>query len=129
MIMQRFMLKSKIHRATITEANVDYIGSITIDAELMELADILENEKIQVVNVDNGVRLETYAIPGERGSGIICLNGAAAKLMSPGERIIILSYAIAAQDEIASWQPKVIFVDTNNHPSVSDTTQLHYQQK
>ncbi len=127
--MQRFMLKSKIHRATITEANVDYIGSITIDAELMELADILENEKIQVVNVDNGVRLETYAIPGERGSGIICLNGAAAKLMSPGERIIILSYAIAAQDEIASWQPKVIFVDTNNHPSVSDTTQLHYQQK
>lgn len=128
--MQRFMLKSKIHRATITEANVDYVGSITIDAELMELADILGNEKIQVVNVDNGVRLETYAIPGDKGSGIICLNGAAARLMSPGERIIILSYAIADQDEIAGWQPKVIFVDANNRPStVSDTTQLRYQQK
>ncbi len=114
--MQRFMLKSKIHRATITEANVDYIGSITVDAELMKLADILENEKVQVVNVDNGTRLETYAIYGEHGSGVICLNGAAAKLMSPGERVIILSYAIASRDELDDWQPKVIFVDENNHP-------------
>ena len=85
--MQRHMLKSKIHRATITGANVDYIGSITIDSELMERADILENEKVHVVNVDNGVRLETYAIPGEPGSGVICLNGAAARLMNPGELI------------------------------------------
>lgn len=127
------MLKSKIHRATITEANVDYIGSITIDAELMELADILENEKVQVVNVDNGVRLETYAIPGEYGSGTVCLNGAAARLMSPGERAIILSYAIADQNELAGWQPKVIFVDNNNRPCssplVSGTNQLRYLQK
>lgn len=114
--MQRFMLKSKIHRAIITEANVDYIGSITVDAELMELADILENEKVQVVNIDSGVRLETYAINGERGSGTICLNGAAAKLMRPGEKVIILSYAIVSQEELANWQPKVIFVDENNRP-------------
>lgn len=114
--MQRFMLKSKIHRATITEANVDYIGSITIDAGLMELVDILENEKVHVVNVDSGVRLETYVIPGERDSGVICLNGAAARLMHPGERIIILSYAIATEEELKNWQPKVVFVDENNRP-------------
>ncbi|MCL6472964.1 MAG: aspartate 1-decarboxylase [Firmicutes bacterium] len=120
--MQRFMLKSKIHRAIITEANVDYIGSITIDAELMELADILENEKVQVVNVDSGVRLETYAIYGKRGSGVICLNGAAAKLMNPGEKVIILSYAVADQEELAGWQPKVIFVDEKNRPFPTETT-------
>lgn len=114
--MQRFMLKSKIHRATITEANVDYIGSITIDSKLMELVDILENEKVHVVNVDNGVRLETYVIPGEKNSGVVCLNGAAAKLMHPGERIIILSYAIATEEELKNWQPKVVFVDQNNRP-------------
>jgi aspartate 1-decarboxylase len=114
--MQRFMLKSKIHRATITEANVDYIGSITIDVELMERADILENEKVQVVNIDNGVRLETYAIKGKRGSGVICLNGAAAKLMKKGELVIILSYAVATREELSDWAPSIVFVDENNKP-------------
>jgi aspartate 1-decarboxylase len=114
--MQRFMLKSKIHRATITEANVDYIGSITIDADLMEGADILENEKVQVVNIDNGVRLETYAIRGKRGSGVVCINGAAAQLMNPGELVIILSYAVASQDELADWEPRIVFVDESNRP-------------
>lgn len=114
--MQRFMLKSKIHRATITEANVDYIGSITVDVELMELADLLENEKVHVVNVDNGVRLETYVIPGPRGSGVICLNGAAARLMSPGQLVIILSYALATKEELDGWKPQVVFVDENNRP-------------
>ncbi|MBI4734055.1 MAG: aspartate 1-decarboxylase [Rubrobacteridae bacterium] len=114
--MQRFMLKSKIHRATITEANVDYIGSITIDVDLMERADILENEKVQVVNIDNGVRLETYAIKGKRGSGVICLNGAAAKLMNKGELVIILSYAVASREELTDWKPSIVFVDENNKP-------------
>lgn len=118
--MYRFMLKSKIHRATITEANVDYIGSITIDSKLMGLADILENEKVHVVNVDNGVRLETYAISGDSGSGVICLNGAAARLMKPGERVIILSYALASQEELSSWNPIVVFVDENNRPFPGD---------
>jgi aspartate 1-decarboxylase len=110
------MLRGKIHRATITEANVDYIGSISIDSELMALADILENEKVSVVNLDNGVRLETYAIAGARGSGVICLNGAAALLMKPGEKIIILSYAIVSESEIAEWQPRVVLVDNDNKP-------------
>ena len=114
--MQRFMLRGKIHRATITEANVDYIGSVTIDSELMELADILENEKVSVVNLDNGVRLETYAIAGAPGSGVICLNGAAALLMQPGEKVIILSYAIVSESEIAEWQPRVVLVDNDNKP-------------
>ena len=110
------MLRGKIHRATITEANVDYIGSVTIDSELMALADILENEKVSVVNLDNGVRLETYAIAGARGSGVICLNGAAALLMQPGEKVIILSYAIVSESEITEWQPRVVLVDNNNKP-------------
>ena len=110
------MLRGKIHRATITEANVDYIGSVTIDSELMALADILENEKVSVVNLDNGVRLETYAIAGARGSGVICLNGAAALLMQPGEKVIILSYAIVSESEIAEWQPRVVLVDNDNKP-------------
>ncbi len=114
--MQRHMLKSKIHRATITEANVDYIGSITIDAELMERADILENEKVHVVDVDNGARLETYAIAGEPGSGVICLNGAAARLMNPGDLIIILAYAVLTEDELKGFKPRIVFVDENNRP-------------
>lgn len=120
--MQRYMLKSKIHRATITEANVDYIGSITIDSELMELANILENEKVHIVNIDNGVRLETYAIKGELGSGEICLNGAAAKLMNPGELVIILAYAVLDESEIEGWKPSIVFVDENNKPFPSVET-------
>jgi len=114
--MQRFMLKSKIHRATITEANVDYIGSITIDSELMRLADIHEYEKVHVVSIDSGVRLETYAISGDKDSGVICLNGAAARLMKPGEKVIILAYALAQEEELADWKPHVVFVDENNRP-------------
>jgi len=120
--MQRYMLKSKIHRATITEANVDYIGSITIDSELMELADILENEKVHVVNIDNGVRLETYAIKGAPNSGEICLNGAAAKLMNPGELVIILAYAVLDERELEGWKPSIVFVDEENKPFPSVET-------
>ncbi|NCO66627.1 MAG: aspartate 1-decarboxylase [Candidatus Aquicultor secundus] len=127
--MQRHMLKSKIHRATITGANVDYIGSITIDSELMERADILENEKVHVVNVDNGVRLETYAIPGEPGSGVICLNGAAARLMNPGELIIILAYAVLTEDELKGFKPRIVFVDENNRPFQTQSLQEEIQNK
>jgi len=123
------MLKSKIHRATITGANVDYIGSITIDSELMERADILENEKVHVVNVDNGVRLETYAIPGEPGSGVICLNGAAARLMNPGELIIILAYAVLTEDELKGFKPRIVFVDENNRPFQTQSLQEEIQNK
>ncbi|HZD59909.1 MAG TPA: aspartate 1-decarboxylase [Anaerolineae bacterium] len=117
--MHRFMLRGKIHRATITEADVDYIGSITIDSDLLGLADILENEKVHVVNIDNGARLETYAIAGDRGSGVVRLNGAAALLMKPGERVIILSYALVSQEELNGWEPKIVLVDENNRPSPS----------
>jgi len=127
--MQRHMLKSKIHRATVTGANVDYIGSITIDSELMERADILENEKVHVVNVDNGVRLETYAIPGEPGSGVICLNGAAARLMNPGELIIILAYAVLTEDELKGFKPRIVFVDENNRPFQTQSLQEEIQNK
>jgi len=123
------MLKSKIHRATVTGANVDYIGSITIDSELMERADILENEKVHVVNVDNGVRLETYAIPGEPGSGVICLNGAAARLMNPGELIIILAYAVLTEDELKGFKPRIVFVDENNRPFQTQSLQEEIQNK
>ncbi|HBS47357.1 MAG TPA: aspartate 1-decarboxylase, partial [Paenibacillus sp.] len=92
--MFRHMMKSKIHRATVTEANLNYVGSITIDENLMEAADILENEKVQIVDNNNGSRLETYVIPGPRGSGVICLNGAAARLVQPGDTVIIISYAM-----------------------------------
>ena len=91
--MRRRMMKSKVHRATVTDANLHYVGSITVDRDLMDLADLLEFEQVAVVDVDNGARLETYVIAGERGSGDICLNGAAARLVSPGERVIIIIYA------------------------------------
>ncbi|MGI6308787.1 MAG: aspartate 1-decarboxylase [Dethiobacteria bacterium] len=112
--MWRTMCKSKIHRATVTDANLNYEGSITIDAELMEKADILPYERVQVVNNHNGTRLETYVIRGERGSGIICLNGAAARLVQPGDVIIIISYALCSPEELRDFQPKVVFVDEKN---------------
>ena len=108
------MLHGKIHRATVTEARLDYVGSITIDEELMEAAGILEYEKVAVVNVDNGKRLETYTIKGEPGSGIICLNGAAAHMAEVGHKVIIMAYASMTRDEIAGEQPKVVFVDEDN---------------
>jgi aspartate 1-decarboxylase len=108
------MCKSKIHRATVTDANLNYVGSITIDKELMEKADILPYEKVQVVNNNNGARLETYVIAGERGRGDVCLNGAAARLVQPGDKIIILSYAQYSSEELQNFMPKVVFVDEEN---------------
>lgn len=108
------LMKSKLHRARVTEANLNYVGSITIDRNLMEAAGILQNEKVQVVNNNNGKRFETYVIPGTRGSGIICLNGAAARLAHPGDIVIIISYALFQPEEAQGFIPKVVFVDENN---------------
>ncbi len=110
------MLKSKIHRATVVEANLDYVGSITIDPDLLEAAGILEYEKVTVVDVTNGARLETYTIEGERGSGMICLNGAAAKLINKGDIVIIMAYAQVNRLEAKTIKPKVVFVDECNKP-------------
>ncbi|OUM96752.1 MAG: aspartate 1-decarboxylase [Thermobacillus sp. ZCTH02-B1] len=115
--MMRNMMKSKIHRATVTEANLNYVGSITIDAELMEAADLWENEKVQVVNINNGARLETYVIPGPRGSGVICLNGAAARHAQPGDRVIIISYALMTEEEARTYRPRVVLADDANRPA------------
>lgn len=112
--MYRIMHKSKIHRATVTEANINYKGSITIDKFLMEQADILENEKVLVVDVNNGKRLETYAISGKEKSGVICLNGAAARLVQSGDKVIIISFGIYSDSELENFKPKVIFPDDNN---------------
>lgn len=106
------VLKSKIHRVTVTEARLDYIGSITIDADLLDAANILPGERVYVVNNNNGARLDTYTIPGERGSGIICLNGAAARLVQPGDIVIIMSYASMPFEEARTFVPSVIFPDT-----------------
>lgn len=106
------VLKSKIHRVSVTEANLNYIGSLTIDEDLLDAANIIENEKIQVVNVNNGARLETYALKGERGSGVICLNGAAARKAQVGDVILIISYALMDFEEAKSHKPVVIFPDT-----------------
>lgn len=112
--MQRTMCKGKIHRATVTQANLNYIGSITIDQDLLEAADIYPYEKVQVVNVTNGSRLETYAIAGARGSGVICLNGAAARLTAEGDIVIIINYGQFDEQEIRSLEPRVVFVDEQN---------------
>ena len=106
------VVKTKIHRVTVTEANLNYIGSITIDEELMEAGTLIENEKVQVVNNNNGERFDTYVIKGERGSGTICLNGAAARKAQPGDIIIIMSYALIDFEEAKTFKPKVIFPDT-----------------
>lgn len=119
------MMKSKIHRATVTEANLNYVGSITIDENLMEDADLLENEKVQIVNNNNGARLETYVIPGPRGSGIICLNGAAARLVQPGDTVIIISYAVISQEELSTHKPTVVFVDEHNRPVQKMDKEVH----
>lgn len=108
------MLKGKIHRATVVQAEIDYVGSITIDEELMEAGGILEYERVQVVDVNNGNRLETYVIAGERGSGMICLNGAAAKLVEVGDKVIIMCYAQMTAEEFKDNPPRVVFVDDNN---------------
>ncbi|MDQ0244037.1 aspartate 1-decarboxylase [Bacillus fengqiuensis] len=112
--MFRTMMNAKIHRATVTEANLNYVGSITIDEDIIDAVGIAENEKVQIVNNNNGARLETYVIRGERGSGVVCLNGAAARLVQPGDVVIIISYALVAEDQVASHEPTVAIMDENN---------------
>jgi aspartate 1-decarboxylase len=112
--MRRIMMKSKIHRATATEANLDYMGSLTLDRDLMDAADLLAHEKVQVVDITNGNRLETYVIEGERGSGTVGINGAAAHLVHPGDTVIIISYAEMEDAEARKHAPTVVFVDDRN---------------
>jgi aspartate 1-decarboxylase len=112
--MYRTMLKSKVHRATVTHSDLHYVGSLTIDAALMDAADMLPGEQVDVVDIDNGARFTTYVIEGERESGIIGVNGAAARLVSPGDLVIIISYAILDQAEIARHRPRIVFVDRGN---------------
>ena len=112
--MQRIMLKSKIHRATVTDADLNYQGSITIDKDLLEAADMLHYERVQVVNIDNGARFETYIMEGERGSGTICLNGAAARLVHKGDRVIVFSFSVVDDEKCKDWPAKIVLVgDTN----------------
>ena len=117
----RTILKSKIHRATVTDANVDYVGSITLDTDLMKASDILPYEKVHVVDIDNGARLETYAIEGPAGSGAVEMNGAAARLVHTGDRIIVMSYAQVSDEEARRIRPTVVLVDERNRPvSIGD---------
>lgn len=108
------MMKGKLHRARVTEANLNYIGSVTIDEAILEQVDILPHEKVQIVNNNNGARLETYVIPGERGSGIVCLNGAAARLVQKDDIVIIVSYALVSTEELATFKPKVAILNEKN---------------
>lgn len=114
--MLRTLFKAKIHRATVTEADLNYIGSITIDKDLMDAVGIVTSEKVQVINITTGARIETYAIPGEPGSGEICLNGGAARLFHPGDRVIIISYVLVAEEELADFKSTVLVVDEDNRP-------------
>lgn len=123
--MYRTMMKSKLHRATVTEANLNYVGSITIDENLMDAADLLENEKVQIVNNNNGARLETYVIKGPRDSGVICLNGAAARLVQPGDQVIIISYSLMTEEQARSYHPTVVILDEANKPVQSMKQELH----
>jgi aspartate 1-decarboxylase len=110
----RMMMKSKIHRATVTQADLDYVGSVTLDSALMEAADLLEGEQVAIVDITNGARIETYVIPGPSGSGIIGINGAAAHLVHPGDLVIIISYAMVEDAQARSLEPKVVHVDERN---------------
>lgn len=121
------MLKGKIHRATVVQAELDYVGSITVDEELLEAAGILEYEKVQIVDVNNGSRFETYTICGERGSGMICLNGAAARCVSTGDKIIIMAYGQYDSEEAKNHKPSVVFVDEKNKISRISCYEKHGQ--
>lgn len=112
--MRRRMMKSKIHRATVTDADLHYVGSITVDRDLMDAADLYEYEQVAVVDVDNGARLETYVIEGEGGTGKVCLNGAAARLVAPGDKVIIISYADYDEADLEEYAPTIVHVDTAN---------------
>lgn len=114
--MFRTMMKSKIHRATVTHADLHYVGSVTIDKDLLDAADLLEGEQVTIVDIDNGARLETYVIEGERGSGVIGINGAAAHLVNPGDLVIIIAYGVLSPEELAEYSPRVVFVDERNRP-------------
>lgn len=108
------MMKAKIHGAIVTEANLQYVGSVTIDQDILEQVDILPHEKVQIVNNNNGERLETYVIAGERGSGVICLNGAAARLVQKGDTVIIIAYALLSSEELTTFKPKVAIMNVHN---------------
>ena len=112
------VVKSKIHRVTVTQANLNYIGSITIDEDLMDAAGIIANEKVSIVNNNNGARFETYVIRGERGSGVVCLNGAAARLVQPGDIVLIMAYAWIDAEEARTFEPKVVFPDSQTNKLV-----------
>lgn len=112
--MFRTMMKSKIHRATVTQADLHYVGSVTVDEDLLDAADLLPNEQVDIVDITNGARLTTYVIPGERGSGVIGINGAAARLVQPGDLVIIISYAMLEDAEAKSYEPAVVHVDETN---------------
>ncbi|WP_280269443.1 aspartate 1-decarboxylase [Nocardia wallacei] len=112
--MLRTMMKSKIHRATVTHADLHYVGSVTVDPDLMDAADLLEGEQVCIVDIDNGARLETYVIAGERGSGVIGINGAAAHLVHPGDLVILIAYAMMDEAELREYAPRVVFVDERN---------------
>ncbi|AGX05264.1 MULTISPECIES: aspartate 1-decarboxylase [Bacillaceae] len=112
--MFRTMMNGKIHRAKVTEANLNYVGSITIDKDLLDAAGMADNEKVQIVNNNNGARFETYIIPGERGSGVVCLNGAAARLVQVGDTVIIISYALVPEEKVDSHKPKVVIMGEGN---------------
>ena len=123
--MRRRMMKSKIHRATVTEADLNYEGSITIDSDLMDAADILPHEQVQILNVNNGERFDTYALRGPRGSGVICLNGPAARLAHVGDTVIILTYAEMEREELMRHVPTVVFVDEKNRIRRSEAVPAH----
>ncbi|GAA3486538.1 aspartate 1-decarboxylase [Streptomyces cremeus] len=114
--MLRSMMKSKIHRATVTQADLHYVGSVTVGADLMEAADLLPGEKVDIVDINNGARLSTYVIEGPRDSGIIGINGAAARLISPGDLVILIAYAMVEDCEAADFKPHIVFVDADNLP-------------
>lgn len=122
--MMREIMKSKIHRATVTQADLNYVGSITIDSELMAAADLLPNEKVDVLDVSNGARLSTYAIQGQHGSGVIGINGAAAHLISPGDIVIIIAYASVDEAELLTFSPSVVFVDGRNQQVLQSSDPL-----
>ena len=123
------MLKSKIHRAIVTEAKLNYVGSITIDENLMDAANIIECEKVQVVDVNNGSRFETYVIPGERGSGVVCINGAAARHVQPGDHVILMTYCLVDEKEAKAHKPVVIFVNHENYVIESTNYERHGEIK
>lgn len=122
--MRRRMMKSKIHRMTVTDANLNYVGSITLDPELLDLADIREWEQVAVVDIDNGNRFETYVILGEPGAGDCCLNGAAARLVHPGDKVIIITYADFDDAELDGYEPTIVHVDAHNRPISEDMARL-----